>query len=285
VTGTEPSSAPRPPESAASTTPSGVDLARVALQAAKATARKRGEQPGAGKPRRVRLGRSVRGDGREPVGLAAAFQQLVTERAWEVPAAGGTVLQQWPAIAPDLAPHVKAVGFDAGTGRLDLLPDSPAYATQLRMSTTRLIAMANQAAGRDAVRAIRVLPPGTHTSAPAADIPSKEAAPEQAGPARTREDASAGYRQALAAHQAAKTEQGDRLPPAVRAAIERQAQALRDRREPEEAFADGQAALEELRVKAARSTSPAGARARALQRLAAERSGRVSAAPAARRTA
>jgi len=36
----------------------------------------------------------------------------------------------------------------------------------------------------------------------------------------------------------------------VRAAIERQAQALRDRREPEEAFGDGQAALEELRVKA-----------------------------------
>jgi hypothetical protein len=34
----------------------------------------------------------------------------------------------------------------------------------------------------------------------------------------------------------------------VRAAIERQARALRDRREPEEAFGDGQTALQELRV-------------------------------------
>ncbi|WNI20263.1 DUF721 domain-containing protein [Actinacidiphila sp. ITFR-21] len=249
MTSTDPSSAPRPPESAASTAPSGVDLARVALQAAKATARKRGEQPGAGKPRRVRVGRSVRGDGREPVGLAAAFQQLVTERAWEVPAAGGTVLQQWPAIAPDLAPHVKAVAFDADTGRLDLLPDSPAYATQLRMSTARLVAMANQVAGREAVRSIRVLPPGTRTSAPAAEV-SPAAAPEPAGPVRTREDASAGYRQALTALQAGKVEQGDKLAPSVRAAIERQNQALRERREAEEAFGDGQAALEELRAKA-----------------------------------
>lgn len=285
MTSTEPSSAPRPPADAASNTPSGVDLARVALQAAKATARKRGEQPGAGKPRRVRTGRAVRGDGREPVGLAAAFQQLVTERAWEVPAAGGTVLQQWPAIAPDLAPHVRAVGFDADTGRLDLLPDSPAYATQLRMSTTRLVTMANQAAGREAVRAIRVLPPGTHTSAPAADVPPKEAAPEQAGPVRTREDASGGYRQALAALQASKEQQHAPLAPAVRAAIEQQDQALRDRREPEEAFGGGQAALEELRARTSREASPNHSRARALRRLAAERAGRGVPSTQDRRTA
>jgi predicted nucleic acid-binding Zn ribbon protein len=285
VTSTDPTSAPRPPADTAPTTPSGVDLARVALQAAKAGARKRGEQPGAGKSRRVRASRSVRGDGREPRGLAAVFQQLVTERAWEVPAAGGSVLQQWPAIASDLAPHVQAVGFDADQGRLDLLPDSPAYATQLRMSTARLVAMANQAAGREAVRSIRVLPPGTHTSVTAADV-SPAVIPEPAGPVRTREDASDGYHQALAALQAGKAEQGDRLAPAVRAAIERQNQVLRERRGAEEAFGDGQAALEELRAKAeARSTSPDHARARALQRLAAERAGRVSAAPAVRRSA
>jgi predicted nucleic acid-binding Zn ribbon protein len=261
-----------------------VDLARVALQAAKANARKRGVQPGTGKPRRVHTGRSVRGDDREPLGLAAALQQLVTERGWETPAAGGTVLQQWPAIAPDLAPHVKAVGFDAEHGRLDLLPDSPAYATQLRMSTARLVAMANQAAGRDVVRSIRVLPPGTCPTVPASDV-SPAGIPEPAGPVRTRQDASAGYRQALAALQAGKEQQHDPLAPAVRAAIEQQDRALRERREPEEAFSDGQAALEELRAKAARATSPAGARARALQRLAAERGGRITAAPPMRRTA
>jgi len=88
---------------------------------------------------------------------------------------------------------VRAVAFDADTGRLDLLPDSPAYATQLRISTIRLVAVANQAAGRNSVRSIRILPPGTHTAAPAADVP-QETAPEQAGPVHTREDASGGYR-------------------------------------------------------------------------------------------
>lgn len=89
------------------------------------------------------------------------------------------------------------------------------------MSTTRLIALANQTAGRDIVRSIRVLPPGTHTAAPTADA-APDTAPGPTGPARTSEDASADYRQALAVLQTAKAEQGDRLPPAVRAAIERQ---------------------------------------------------------------
>jgi hypothetical protein len=73
---------------------------------------------------------------------------------------------------------------------------------------------------------------------------------ESAGPVRTREDASAGYRQALTALQAGKAEQDDRLAPAVRAAIERQDQVLREGRAAEKAFGDGQTALEELRAKA-----------------------------------
>jgi len=180
---------------------------------------------------------------------------------------------------------VKAVGFDAERGRLDLLPDSPAYATQLRMSTARLVALANQAVGREAVRSIRVLPPGMQTSGTAAPSEAwQDVAPEPARPVRTREEASGGYRQALAAHQASKQGQGDRLAPAVRAAVERQDQVLRARREPEDRFGDGQTALEELRAKAARQASPDHSRARALKRLADE-AGRAVPAPAARRTA
>jgi len=175
---------------------------------------------------------------------------------------------------------VKAVGFDAERGRLDLLPDSPAYATQLRMSTARLVALANQAVGREAVRSIP-RPAARH-----ADV--GHCAPSEAwqdvcagaGPAvRTREEASGGYRQALAAHQASKQGQGDRLAPAVRAAVERQDQVLRARREPEDRFGDGQTALEELRAKAARQASPDHSRARALKRLADE-AGRAVPAPA-----
>nr|WP_301128655.1 hypothetical protein [Streptomyces cacaoi] len=42
---------------------------------------------------------------------------------------------------------------------MDLRPDSPAYATQLRLITARIVAAANDAAGTDAVRPMRVLPP------------------------------------------------------------------------------------------------------------------------------
>jgi len=61
------------------------------------------------------------------------------------------------------------------------------------------------------LRNIWVLPPGTLALVPAADVPTR---------CRTGEDASDGYRQALAFHQAAKTEVGDRFTPTVWAAIE-----------------------------------------------------------------
>jgi hypothetical protein len=106
-----------------------------------------------------------------------------------------------------------------------------------------------------------------------------DAALEPAGPgvpARTPLPATA---QALAAHQAARAGQGDRLPPAVCTAVERQDQALRQRREDEGAFGDGLAALEQLRARAAREASPDRARARALRRLAEERAGRACPLP------
>ncbi|MEU2549610.1 DciA family protein [Streptomyces roseolus] len=53
-----------------------------------------------------------------------------------------------------------------GVGRLDLRPDSPAYATQLRLLTVRIIATANEHVGSSAVRALRVLPPGAVDTIP-----------------------------------------------------------------------------------------------------------------------
>jgi hypothetical protein len=112
-----------------------------------------------------------------------------------------------------------------------------------------------------------------------------DAALEPAGPMRTREDASAGYHQALAVYQAAKAGQGNRLPPAVRTAIERQDQALRQDREDEAAFGDGQAALERLRARTAREASPDRAQVRSWRRLAEERVGGVGPSARDRRTA
>ncbi|WP_030853260.1 DciA family protein, partial [Streptomyces griseus] len=224
--------------------PSGADLARIALNQARQAAKQRGASE-ARTPRRHRA-RTVRRDGREPSGFAAVLQTLMTDRAWDLPAAGGTVLDRWPDIAatitPQLPDHVRAVAFHPETGQLDLHPASPAYATQLRLITARIITAANQTTGTSTVRTIRVLPPGT---APA-DLPARPATPPTPAPTtpqaptRPPETPTAGYREAIAAHRATWTRQ-QHTRPEIQAAADRQ---LRDRiREPEDRFADGRKAL------------------------------------------
>ncbi|MGW7315508.1 DciA family protein [Streptomyces sp. NPDC054854] len=57
------------------------------------------------------------------------------------------VLDQWPDVVPGLSPklaaHVRAVAFHAETGQLGLRPDSPAYATQLRLISSRIVVAAS----------------------------------------------------------------------------------------------------------------------------------------------
>ncbi|MFD3937844.1 hypothetical protein ACFWSF_24115 [Streptomyces sp. NPDC058611] len=65
--------------------PSGVDLARVALRAAREAAKKTGARTAKSKPR---LARTVRRDGCAPMGLGEAFTALMAERGWDIPAAG-----------------------------------------------------------------------------------------------------------------------------------------------------------------------------------------------------
>lgn len=84
--------------------------------------------------------------------------------------------------------------FDEDSGQLDLRPVSPAYATQLRLLGRQMIARINTKTGREAVKSIRVLPPGPDQGAQAGGAPgsasptSLEAA--EAAPVRTRETAS-----------------------------------------------------------------------------------------------
>jgi hypothetical protein len=225
-------------------------------------------------------------DGQEPSGFAAVLAGLMADRAWELPAAGGSVLDRWPdiatAITPHLHHHVRAMAFHPETGQLDLRPNSSAYATQLRLVSTRVITAANEATGTSTVRTIRVLPPGT----PPADLPARPASPPAPAPAApqapgsTPKTAPAGYREAIAAHRATWTRQ-QHTNPEIQAAAERQ---LRERlREPEENFADGRQALADLRTRAAaqQRVQPRDvSRARALQRLAAERAGLATIPPA-----
>ncbi|MGN5392449.1 DciA family protein [Streptomyces sp. JL7001] len=259
---------------------SGVDLARVALHQAREAAKKRGATESR-TPRRRRA-RAVQRDGREPSGLGAVLKGLMADRAWDRPTAGGTVLDRWPdiaaAVAPQLPDHVQAVAFHPKTGQLDLRPDSPAYATQLRLITPRIVAEANSAVGADAVRTLRVLPLGG-VPAPRTDPQAELPAALEAVPVKTREMASQGYQRALAAHRAVAPV--SRVDPAMTEAMERQARAMRELRlrafpEPESA-ADGQLApIDQARVERRRQADASHAEALGMAR--AERALRSGAA-------
>ncbi|WP_239085328.1 DciA family protein [Streptomyces halstedii] len=160
---------------------SGVNLARQALVAAREAARKNGAT--AKKPKR-RTTTVVRRDGREPLGLGAAISMMMTERGLATPAAGGSVLAQFDAIlaaaVPELAGRVQAAGFDADTGRLDVVPDAPAVGTKLRWSAPKLIDAANEEVPNANVHALHVLAPAPKKAGPA--TAAAELAPQPTAP-------------------------------------------------------------------------------------------------------
>ncbi|MGV9449789.1 DUF721 domain-containing protein [Streptomyces sp. NPDC003635] len=143
--------------------PSGVDLARVALRAAKEQARARGDAQAQKKQARrgggLRSG--ARADGRDPMALGAAINRLITERGWETPAAVGGVMGRWPQIVgPDLAKHCVPVTYDEDERVLVVRCDSTAWATNLRLLAPQLVARLNEDLGHGTVKAIKVLGPG-----------------------------------------------------------------------------------------------------------------------------
>jgi predicted nucleic acid-binding Zn ribbon protein len=228
---------------------SGADLARMALQSARAAAKSRGNAPVKAKPKRATV---VRTGGREPIGFGSVLGSLAAEGAWAAPVAGGSVVANWAQIAPaGVADHLAAVRFDADSGRLEVRPDSAAYATLARLNSADLLRRIAEHTGTDAVRHIRVLAPGP---LPAPRPPAPRPAPGPGterpapppGPVRTREDASPGYHQARAALMAGRPGKAPAAP--VREAIDRQTRAVLEHREPESAFtpaADRKAELRE----------------------------------------
>ncbi|MEU9088889.1 DciA family protein [Streptomyces sp. NPDC048428] len=145
--------------------PSGVDLARVALRAAKEQARARGAA--AQQKKQARRGGGLRSgaraDGRDPLPLGAAINRLITERGWETPAAVGGVMGRWPQIVgDDLANHCVPLRYDEDPDErvLTVQCDSTAWATQLRLLAPQLVARLNADLGHGTVRLIKVLGPG-----------------------------------------------------------------------------------------------------------------------------
>lgn len=140
--------------------PTGIDLARVALRAAKEQARARGT---ATRQRRNRGGlrSGARADGRDPLPLGAAVSRLITERGWEAPAAVGGVMGRWPQlVGPELAQHCEPQRYDEEQRVLTVRCDSTAWATQLRLLAPQLVARLNEDLGHGTVASIKVLGPG-----------------------------------------------------------------------------------------------------------------------------
>jgi predicted nucleic acid-binding Zn ribbon protein len=142
--------------------PSGVDLARVALRAAKEQARARGAAAQQKKQaRRGGLRSGARADGRDPLPLGAAINRLITERGWEAPAAVGGVMGRWPQIVgPEVAQHCEPLRYDEEARVLTVRCDSTAWATQLRLLAPQLVARLNADLGQGTVTLIKVLGPG-----------------------------------------------------------------------------------------------------------------------------
>ncbi|MFE2262132.1 DUF721 domain-containing protein [Streptomyces griseosporeus] len=142
--------------------PSGVDLARVALRAAKEAARARGAAAQQKKQaRRGGLRSGAHADGRDPMALGAAINRLITERGWEAPAAVGGVMGRWPEIVgEDVAKHCEPERYDEDERVLVVRCDSTAWATNLRLLAPTLVARLNEDLGHGRVRMIKVQGPG-----------------------------------------------------------------------------------------------------------------------------
>jgi predicted nucleic acid-binding Zn ribbon protein len=142
-----------------------VDLARVALRAAKEQARARGAAAAQKKQaRRGGLRSGARADGRDPLTLGAAISRLITERGWEAPAAVGGVMGRWPQlVGPEVALHCSPDRYDEDARVLTVQCDSTAWATQLRLLSTSLLEKFRTELGDGVVTSIQVLGPSAPT--------------------------------------------------------------------------------------------------------------------------
>ncbi len=117
----------------------GPDLARAALAQAKARAQARGMTPRTGRPRPSQQRPGSGPDARDPVLFGDAIRRMLAERGWEAPSTAARVLGEWDRlVGPEIADHCQPVSLV--DGELVLTAESSAWATQLRLLSTALLA-------------------------------------------------------------------------------------------------------------------------------------------------
>lgn len=140
----------------------GPDLARSALDAARAAARgrpaKRRSAKGQPRPRRGMTGAGPDPDDPQPFG--ALIERLVHDRGWERSAADAAVMGRWDSlVGADVAAHCHPQSLRDGA--LVLEAESTAWATQLRLLSGRMLATLARELGPEVVTSIRVHGPTT----------------------------------------------------------------------------------------------------------------------------
>ncbi|MBM6403468.1 DUF721 domain-containing protein [Phycicoccus sp. CSK15P-2] len=163
---TDPSSTgpPEPETPAPEASDPAVPAPAEALARARAAARAKGLRPGL-KPRRRAKdlpGGSRRDGGRDPQLLGDQIDRFVSERGWGADVAVGSVIGRWPQIVgEEVAAHSTPTDFVDGV--LTVRADSTAWATQLRLLESSLMARLAADVGEGTVTALRVVGPSAPT--------------------------------------------------------------------------------------------------------------------------
>ncbi|MDZ7883294.1 MAG: DUF721 family protein [Mycobacterium sp.] len=154
-----------PPDHLAGLT--GMDMVRRALEEARGAARSQGKDVGRGRvapaKRAPITGRRRRWSGpgpdaRDPQSFSAATRDLAQSRGWSKQVAEGSVLGQWATVVGDqIADH--AIPTSLRDGVLTVSAESTAWATQLRMVQTQLLAKIAAAVGDGVVTTMKIQGP------------------------------------------------------------------------------------------------------------------------------
>ena len=145
----------------------GIDLVRRTLEEARAAARAQGKDAGRGRsmpPATRRVAgqrRSWSGpgpDARDPQPLGRLARDLAKKRGWSAQVAEGTVLGNWAAVVgAQIADHATPTALSDGV--LSVAAESTAWATQLRMIQSQLLAKIAAAVGNGVVTSLKITGP------------------------------------------------------------------------------------------------------------------------------
>lgn len=137
----------------------GLDLARTTAAAMRGFA-KRGLRTDSNRARRAKTIQlsGAHPDGRDPMLLGAAVDQMVTANGWSADVAVRAVFARWPEIVgSDVAAHCKPTSYQ--DGNLAIRTESTAWATQLQLLAPHVVRRMNDELGDGTVLRIDVQGP------------------------------------------------------------------------------------------------------------------------------